>query len=75
VVDGSNLRVGGGQLVGDGCCPVLRAVVDDDDLELLGEGRQGGEGLLDEAAQVGLLVVRREEVGEGGDAGHWAVTP
>jgi hypothetical protein len=53
-----------GQLVGDDLGPVPRSVVDDDDLERLGEGRKDPERLLDESRDVGLLVVGREEVGE-----------
>ena len=47
---------------------VARAVVDDDDLERLGERRQRLERLLDEPLEVRLLVVGREEVGQPGDA-------
>ena len=48
----------------------LRAVVDRDDLERLGERRQGRQRLVDQALEVGLLVVGREEVRQPGDAGR-----
>ena len=56
--------------VGDRRGPVARAVVDGDDLERLGERRQDRQRLLDEALEVGLLVVGREEVRQAGDAGR-----
>ena len=80
VVDGADLGMRRGELVGDGRRVVLRAVVDDDDLERLGEAGQGRERLLDEPAEVRGLVVGREEVrqrrqarGAGRDRGrgHW----
>jgi hypothetical protein len=49
---------------------VLRAVVDGDDLEAVGERRQGVERLQHERLEVRLLVVGREEVGEGRNAGR-----
>ena len=71
VVDGADdAGVGGGQRVGDGRGGVARAVIDGDDLERVGEGRQRLERLLDEALEVGLLVVGREEVGQARDAGR-----
>ena len=62
--------VGRRQRVGEGRRAVLRAVVDRDDLERVGEGRQRLERLLHEALEVGLLVVGREEVGQARDAGR-----
>jgi hypothetical protein len=41
--------------------PVLRPVVDGDDLELVGDRGQRRERLRHQALEVGLLVVRREE--------------
>ena len=71
VVDGADdVRMGGRELVGDLGGPVLRAVVDGDDLELVGEGRQGRQGFRDEGLEVGLFVVRGEEVAELGDPGR-----
>ena len=60
--------VGGGQPSASSAVAVARAVVDDDDLERLGERRQGVERLGDQRLDVGLLVVGREEVGQLGDA-------
>jgi hypothetical protein len=71
VVDRSDdARVAVGQLVGDRRCAVVRTIVDDEDLERLGEDRERLEGFVDEALEVGLLVVGREEVRELGDAGR-----
>ena len=72
VVDGpDDAGVRRGQLVGDRAGRVARPVVHDDDLEHLGERRQGLERLRDELADVGLLVMGREEVGQPRDAlGH-----
>jgi hypothetical protein len=57
-----HVGMGGRELVGDGRRSIARAVVDRDDLEGVGQGRQDGERLLDQPGQVGLLVVSREEV-------------
>ena len=71
VVDrADDVRMGAREAVGDGRGPVLRAVVDGDDLEAVRESRQRDQGLLHERLEVGLLVVGREEVREGGDAGR-----
>ena len=61
VDDADEIGVRRCQFVGDGPGPVARTVVDRDDLEGV---RQPGQrlSLLDEAGEVGLLVVRREEV-------------
>ena len=63
-----DVRVPLGERLGDAGRGVARAVVDGDDLERLGQARQGGQRLLDQALEVGFLVVRREEVGEPRDA-------
>ena len=55
------------ELVCDRPGGVARAIVDDDDLEGLCQPRQRLEGLVDQPAQVGLLVVGREEVRQSGD--------
>ena len=69
MVDGAHdTGVGGGQFVRERLGPVPRAVVDRDDLERLGDGREGVEGFGDESLDVGFLVVGREEVGEARDA-------
>ena len=81
VVDGADdPRVPRGQLVGQHARPVAGAVIDGDDLERLGDRRETFERLLDEALDVRLLVVGREEVGEACNArrgasrvGHSAV--
>ena len=72
--DPHDVRVGGREPVGDLGRPVGRPVVDGDDLEPLGDPRQGLERLLDQPLEVRLLVVGGEEVREprhevgGGDA-------
>ena len=69
VVDGpDDARMRSREFVGDGRRPVAGAVVDGDDLERVGEAGQDGEGFLDEALQVGLLVVGGEEVRQARDA-------
>src|SRR5688500_10162374 len=60
-------RLRSGQAGGDRRGVVPRAIVDDDDLPGLREGRQGCERLLDEAPQIRLLVVGREEIREPGN--------
>ena len=63
MVDGpDDVRVRGRQPSAMPAVRSRRAVVDDDDLERLGEPRQGLERLLDEPLEVRLLVVGREEV-------------
>jgi hypothetical protein len=63
VMDGpDDARMGLGQAVRDRRRGVTRTVVDGDDLELIGQGRQGDERLLDQRLEVRLLVVGREEV-------------
>ena len=82
MVDGADdPRVPRGQLVGQHARPVAGAVIDGDDLERLGDRRETFERLLDEALDVRLLVVGREEVGEAYNArrgasrvGHPAVS-
>ena len=69
VDDADDVGVGGRERVGEGRRAVLRAVVDRDDLERVGQGRQGLERLVDEALEVGLFVVGREEVGQARDSG------
>ena len=65
------LWMGRGELVRDRPRRVTRAVVDDDDLERLGDRRQCLEGFVDEATQVRLLVVGREEIRQVSEAlGH-----
>ena len=59
------------ELVGERLRAVARAVVDGDDLERLGDGRQALERLLDEALDVRLLVVGREEVRQGDAGAAW----
>ncbi len=71
VVDGAHdVRMAGGEVVGDRRGRVARPVVDRDDLERLGEQRQGRQRLVDQALEVRLLVVGREEVRQPGDAGR-----
>jgi len=50
-----------GELVGDGRRTVARAVVDGDNLELLGQLGEGAQGLIDQSLKIGLLVVSGEE--------------
>src|SRR6185369_596006 len=64
VVHGSDRWMGRGELVRDARRLVPGAVVDNDDLERLGERGQRGQRLRDEALEVGRLVVGREEVGQ-----------
>ena len=67
VDDAEYIRVAPRQIVGYRRCPVLRTVVDGDDLE---SGRQGGQRrqrLVHEGLEVGLLVVGREEERQFGD--------
>ena len=59
-----------GQGVSDRRRRVLRAVVDGDDLERVGQGRQRLERLADESLEVRLFVVGREEVGQARDSGR-----
>ena len=69
MVDGpDDVGVARRERVSDGRRRVLRAVVDGDDLERVGEGRQGLERLGDERLEVRLLVVCREEVRQARDA-------
>ena len=71
VVDGAHdVRVARGEVVGDRRRRVARPVVDRDDLERLREQRQRRERLVDEALEVRLLVVGREEVRQAGHAGR-----
>ena len=56
-----------GQGVSDGRGSVARAVIDGDDLERVSQGRQSLQRLGHEPADVGFLVVRREEVRKAGD--------
>ncbi len=64
MVDGTDLRMHRRELVGDSRRLVLRAVVDDDDLEGVGDRREHLERFVNEAADVGLFVVGRKEVGQ-----------
>ena len=66
--DPEDPRVGSRELGRDLAGPVLRAIVDGDDLERLGDRRERRQRLLHQRGEVRLLVVRREEVGERGDA-------
>ena len=70
VDDADDVGVGGGEGVGERRGAVLGAVIDRDDLEGVGEGRERLERLVDEALEVGLLVVRREEVREARETGR-----
>ncbi len=55
-------RVGLGQPVGQGSGPVARAIVNDDDLEPLGQCREGSQGVANEGLNVALFIVGREEI-------------
>jgi hypothetical protein len=68
VVDGANRWVRRGQRVRQRRRRVPGAIVDDDDLERLGERRQRRQGLSHERLEVGGLVVGREEVRQGGQS-------
>ena len=68
--DAEDVRVPPGEVVGDGGRPVFRAVVDRDHFEPVGQGRKGGQRLVDQGFEVGLLVVRREEERQSGDSGR-----
>ena len=71
MVDGADdVRVLGRQGVSKGGRAVFGAVVHGDDLEGLSEAGECPEGFLDQAFEVRLFVVGREEVGESGDAGR-----
>ena len=66
--DADDVGVGGGEGVRDARRAVAGAVVDRDDLEHVGQGRQRLERLGDQALEVGLLVVGREEVRQAREA-------
>ncbi len=62
-------RLVGREAVGDRGRGVARAVVDDDDLECLGQAGERGQRFRHELLGVRRLVVGREEVREAGDPG------
>ncbi len=61
MVHGTYLGMARGELIGQTWRGVLAAVVDGNDLELVGQSRQDLERLGDERLDVLCLVVRREE--------------
>ena len=62
MVDRAHLGMGGREVVGEPRRVVLRAVVDDDDLEPVGQAGQRLERLGHQAAEIRRFVVGGEEV-------------
>ena len=64
VDDANEIWLLSGEPIGDGRRLIARPVVDDHDLEALGQPGQLEQGLTDQRPQVRLFVVRRKEIGE-----------
>ena len=65
MVDDTDAWILGREPIGDLAGAVLRRVIDDDHLEVVGVCRHGRERLAHDGLDIPLLVVRREEHREG----------
>jgi hypothetical protein len=68
-VDDANLGVMNCELVSDRACRVRTPIVDDDDLEVVGDRSTHSQGVARGCLHMGLLVVARKEHGKAQSGG------